>query len=210
MALNSNFVINRLGFMPCQASGEPSEGPGNADSTYTASRLGLTFVRQAQPDAGPAAEASAPILDDGDALDSRMGICKPAQGSVKVGKPFWPRFRKAAAVLAVAVKDGILGKLTAGRNATPHIEALHDFVSHRVESPAPKTTRNQPLAIYRKGTYKLPSELMARLKTCAAANHEYQYRLVIESLDEFLTANGFAPTPKSPTAHKNSTCSGNI
>ncbi len=42
----------------------------------------------------------------------------------------------------------------------------------------------------------MPSELLIRLKTCAKANHKYQYRLVTESLDEFLTSKGFAKVPE--------------
>jgi len=201
MALNSNLVINRLGFTHGGANGESAEVLHNADSTYTASRLGLTFVRQDQPVVAPA-EVSVPMPDepnDGEVLNSRLGISpdsKPAQGAAEVRKPFWPKFRNAVALLAIAVKKGILGKLTPSRGTTAHLEASRGFVSHPIESPAPKTADNQPATVYRKGTFKMPSELLTRLKACAAASHRYQYSLVIESLDESLTSKGFAHDPE--------------
>ena len=132
---------------------------------------------------------------DGEALDSRLGIStdsETSQSKAEAHKPFWPKFRNAVAVLAIAVKKGILGKLTPRPKATAHLEASNTLMSHRVENPAPKTALDQPPTVYRKGTFKMPSELLSRLKTCAAASHKYQYRLVIESLDESLTSKGFA------------------
>ncbi|MDP6544357.1 MAG: hypothetical protein QGH60_10220 [Phycisphaerae bacterium] len=195
MALNSNLVINRLGFTPGDANGESPEVRHNTDATYTASRLGLTLVKLGQPVGS--VETSVPMPaepHDGEALDSRLGIStgsELAQSRTAVRKPFWPRFRNAVSLLAIAVKKGILGKLTPRQRATAHHEASHAFISHPVESPAPKTADNGPPTVYRKGTFKMPSGLLARLKACAAANHKYQYRLVIESLDESLTAKGF-------------------
>ena len=202
MALNSNFVINRLGFTP-EATGESAEVPHDADSTYTASRLGLTFVRQDQPAFGSAGvSVSVPMPSaphDLEALDSRLGIStdsEPAQGAVKVRKPFWPKFRNAASVLAIAVRKGILGKLSPKPTASAYLETSHAFVSHPIEGPALKAADNHPPA-YQKGTFKMPSKLLARLRACAAADHRYQYKLVIESLDEFLTSKGFAPEPEA-------------
>ena len=201
MALNSNFVINRLGFTPSEANGASTEVLHNTDAAYTASRLGLTFVRQDEPVVKPV-EACVPMPGephDGGALDSRLGISpdsEPAQGAAEVRKPFRSRFRNAVAVLAIAVKKGIIGKLTPRPRATAHLEASHAFISHPAERPAPKTAPNQPPAVYRKGTFKMPSGLMTRLKACASASHRYQYRLVTESLDEFLTSEGFAPDPE--------------
>ena len=203
MALNSNFVINRLDFTS-EATGESAEAPHDADSTYTASRLGLTFVRQDQPAFGSAGvSVSVPMPSDPhdlEALDSRLGIStdsETTQPAAKVLKPFWPKFRNAAAVLAIAAKKGILGKLAPRPTASAHLETSHAFVSHPIESATLKTARNQPLPVYRKGTFKMPSELMARLRACAAADHRYQYKLVIESLDGFLTSKGFAPDPEA-------------
>lgn len=201
MALNSNLVINRLGFTPCEANGESPQVLHDTDATYTASRLGLTFVRHDQPVVGPT-EVSVPMPDepnDGEVLNSRLGISPDsefAQGAAEVRKPFWPKFRDAVAVLAIAIKKGILGKLTPRRSTTAHLEASRGFISHPVESPAPKTADNQPATVYRKGTFKMPSQLLTRLKACAAASHKYQYRLVIESLDESLTSKGFAHDPE--------------
>jgi|GEM_PF-2925332 len=201
MALNSNLVINRLGFTHGEANGESTEMLYDADSTYTAARLGLTFVRQDQVVVGPA-EVSVPMPDEpnhAEVLNSRLGISpdsKPAQDAAEVRKPFWPKFRDAVALLAIAVKKGILGKITPKRRTTAHHEASRRLLSHPIESPSPKTADNQPATGYRKGTFKMPSELLARLKTCAAASHRYQYSLVIESLDESLTSKGFAPDPE--------------
>ena len=201
MALNSNLVINRLGFTHGEATCESAEVPHDADSTYTASRLGLTFARQDQPAVG-SAEVSVPMPEtphDAEALDSRLGISadsETTQPAAEVHKPFWPKFRNAVALLAIAVKKGILGKLTPRPRATAHLEASHAFVSHPIESPAPKPAPDQPPTVYRKGTFKMPSELLSRLKACAAANHRYQYRLVVESLDESLTSKGFAAEPE--------------
>ena len=201
MALNSNLVINRLGFTPGEANGEFAEVLHDADATYTASRLGLTFVRPGQSVVSPV-ETSVSMPGepyDSEALDSRLGIStdsEPAHHATKVSKPFWPKFHNAVTLLAIAVKRGIIGKLTPRPRATAHLEASHAFVSHPVESPAPKPAPDQPATVYRKGTFNMPSELLTRLKACAAANHRYQYRLVIESLDESLTSKGFAHDPE--------------
>jgi hypothetical protein len=202
MALNSNFVINRLNYTPVEVTGRSAEAPHNSDSTYTAARLGLTIVRQDEP-AAEHAEVSVPKPGEPhnlETLNSRLGISvdseEPAQGARKVRKPFWPRFRNAAAVLAIAVGKGILGKLAPRPKAPPRLKASGAFVSHPLESPTPIAALNAPQAAYRKGTFKMPSELLTRLKACAIANHKYQYRLVIESLDESLTSIGFAANPE--------------
>jgi hypothetical protein len=189
MALNSNFVINRIGFTPGETGSRSPDSPGDLDATYTSARLGLSFVRQDQPFVEPAETfIPAPLApDDEDTADSSLGISPEIEYS-EPPKPFWPRFRNAAAMLTGAVRNGIIGRL----NTPEHTEASQDFVSHPVECPSPKSTGDaDPVPIYRKGTYKIPSELMARLKNCAAASHEYQYSLVTDSLDEFLTAKGF-------------------
>ena len=194
MELNSNLVINRLGFTHDGPTGESVKAPHDSNPTYTASRLGLTLVRQDQPDV--AAEQFVPMPDTphaGEALDSRLGISpdsEPSQGGVKVRKPFWPRFRKAAASLAVAVKKGILGNMAP--RPTEHPEAPHAFVSSDpIGSPATKTGGNQPETVYRKGTFKMPAEMLARLKAFATANHTYQYSLVMDSVGKSLASRGF-------------------
>ncbi|MDP6634779.1 MAG: hypothetical protein QGG42_07775 [Phycisphaerae bacterium] len=197
MALNSNFVMNRMGLASCEASGQSAQASGALDATYTASRLGLTFVKQDQPitERTDMPTPTATVLHESNALDARLGISAESESTptaIKVSKPFWPRFRRAAAVLAIALKKGIMGRLRPRPDATANSEADPGFLSHPVERPALKAGDIERTTVYRKGTYKLPSELMARLKTCAAATHMYQYRLVIESLEEFLTAKGFA------------------
>ena len=193
-ALNSNFVINRLGVTPCDTNGESGQAPEKADSTYTVSRLGLAFVGQDQPEVEPA-ETSSPepaALTVVDTVDSRLGISPEEAELVKSDKPFWPNFRNAAVMLSEAVKKRILSKLKPQRKTTEHKEVSNQFVFKTADCPAPTAAWERPSTLYRRGTYKLPSELMARLKTCAAANHQYQYRVVIESLETFLTSKGFA------------------
>ena len=199
MALNSTFVINRMGLATCKASNRPLIEP--MDKTYTASRLGLTFAGCDQQISEPAAPRR-PGLQAPDTLDSRLGISsdsETAPGPVKVSKPFWPRFRSAVAVLSIAVKNGILHKLAPPPHAFRHDHAPEDFLSHPVDCPSPKASSDYPSIVYRKGTYKMPVELLAHLKSCAATNHMYQYRLVTESLEEFLTTKEFAEPDDSPT-----------
>ena len=195
MALNSNFVINRIGFTPGESGPDrPTPGsPGDLDASYTSSRLGLTFVRQDQP---PAMQDKAPRTtpiapDNGETLSARLGI-SPETKPGNVARPFWSRFIHAPAALTGAVRKLFSRKRKPQRDKTARIEETHDFKSHPVENPAPKPASNEPPTAYRKGTYKLPAELISRLRTCAKTNHEYQYKLVTESLDEFLTAKGFA------------------
>jgi hypothetical protein len=193
MALNSNFVINRIGFTPGESGSRSPDAPRDLDATYTSSRLGLSFVRQDQPFVEPAETFTpAPLaLDDEDTAESRLGISPEIEYS-EPPKPFWPRFRNAATMLAGAVSKGILRKLEPRQRAPKQIEASQDFVSHPVQCPSPKSADDaDPIPIYRKGTYKIPTELMARLKNCATVSHEYQYSLVTESLDDFLTTKGF-------------------
>ena len=193
MALNSNFVINRIGFAPGESGERSPAAPRDLDATYTSARLGLAFVRQDQPFVEPATTSMpAPVaLGDEDTVDSRLGI-SPEIEYAEPPKPFWPRFRNAATILAGAVRKGMLKKLEPPQREPKQIEASQDFVAHPVKCPSPMAADDaDPVPIYRKGTYKIPTELMARLKNCATASHEYQYSLVTESLDEFLTAKGF-------------------
>ncbi|MCP4376645.1 MAG: hypothetical protein GY794_10790 [bacterium] len=177
MALNSNFVINRIGFTHGEPNGESVEVLHRTDSTYTASRLGLIFAESDQPD-GHVAEASVPIpviTRDSESPESRPGI---SPDSVKVPKSFWAKLRRVFGALAVKAPAKV---------DLPHAKA----------SQPPKTPPNHPATAYRKGTFKMPSELLTRLKTYAAANHKYQYTLVSESLDKYLTSEGFAPDPET-------------
>jgi hypothetical protein len=202
MALNSNFVINRVGLTPSVQGGDDAvETPGDLEASYTASRLGLALSGQDQPlviapEETP--ESVSDALDGEGSLDSRLGISSESQTSqdtVAVCKPFWPKFRDAAAVLAGAVKEGILGKLEPPRKVDAPTETSQTFV-YPVAPPISKEAANKSNAAYRRGTYKMPTELIARLRTCAKANHKYQYKLVTESLDEFLTSKGFAKAPE--------------
>lgn len=195
MALNSNLVINRLGFTPGEATGESAMMPHDADPTYTASRLGLTVVGQDQPVAATELSAPEPVdSHDGETLDSHLGIStdsKHAQTASAVHKPFWPRFRNAASVLTIAVKRGILDKLGHKPLESPSIDESLAFVSDPVEEPVIKPVSDKPATEYRKGTFKMPTELLSRLRTFAKANNSYQYSVVAESLDEFLASRGF-------------------
>jgi hypothetical protein len=187
MALNSNFVINRIGFTHGELNGKSTEVLHKTDSTYTASRLGLIFAESDQPDAG-GVEASVPIpviTHDSEALDSRLGILLD---SAKAPKSFWSKFRRVFSSLAGAIK---------GRSRRAQVKV--DLPRAKASQPL-KTPANHPATAYRKGTFKMPSGLLTRLKACAASNHRYQYILVTESLDKYLTSEGFAPDPE-PDSH---------
>jgi hypothetical protein len=55
----------------------------------------------------------------------------------------------------------------------------------------PTSASSSTVVDYRKGTYKMPIELLNRLRSFSTISHQYQYRLVIESLNEFLAAHGY-------------------
>jgi len=195
MALNSTFVINRMGAATCDAGSRSVIEP--MDETYTASRLGLTFVRRDQSICEPprSPEPAQQRLQHSDALDSRLGISSQREAD-RVGshahEPFWPKFRHAAAVLAIAVKDGIIGKLKPPSRPAEQFATAEDHASDSLGWPSMEGDDDQDQVVYRKGTYKMPEELITRLRRCAEISHRYQYRLVMQSLDEFLTAEGFA------------------
>jgi len=116
-------------------------------------------------------------------------------------KPLWSRLRSAAGVLAIAIRNGILKRFIARPKPDPQPEVseavaeveivAEDFKAHQIVCPSPIPSESDSTVVYKKGTYKMPAELMARLKHCAKESHQYQYRLVIESVEEFLTEHGF-------------------
>ena len=195
MALNSNFVMNRIGFTPCETSGDPATPHGDMDATYTSSRLGLTFVaadkRPARPTERPAPKLSPRSNDKSLNRPPTVSIERPAMNQTpkprKVRTPLWNRFWSAVSSLVASVMKQTQ-KPKAGLKAIEQVETPESIPSRPAEAPAHKAARDDSDTIYRKGTYKMPAELITRLKHCSKVSHEYQYRLVIESLDEFLTS----------------------
>jgi len=216
MALNSTLVLNRLGMEPCESARLPTPEPLN--DTYTTSRLGLTFAGHDDPVRPRPVESPPPriVLKRPEPLDSRLDVdvsidkepdppppsepIAASEPSVPSGrKPLWPRFRRAASVLAIAIKNGILTRFIPTPKPVRQSEVseveievgAEEFKAHQITCPSPVYSESEQMVVYKKGTYKMPAELMSRLKHCAEASHQYQYRLVIESVEEFLTEHEF-------------------
>jgi len=199
MALNSNFVINRIGFKPVEALAGSTSSPIESDKTYTSSRLGLTFVRMDQPDPPPPS-VSSPMhepLGNTETQSSRIGIAHDTETdqpvvvkSIRSTRSGWIRPVDGMCWFLSALWEGVWADRPA-HNPTESAKDPCEFMIDPVPGSLPTPAQNNISIEYRKGTYKMPSELIARLRAFSAVSHQYQYRLVMESLNEFLAAHGY-------------------
>jgi len=197
MALHSNLVMDPLG--------DTSGGPENMSpaalrrekNTYTIARLGLTFAGPEQDVGETAADDSdakalSPEPHDPEAIDSRLGVLpdepQPASDS---RCRIWPRFRGAVASLTAGISSRIVSIL-APAAGTGHDELPVDAPLPGKHTSLPDPDR-QTKRKYRKGTFKMPAELLVRLKACAESCRSYQYTLVDQAVDQFLQEQGFIP-----------------
>jgi len=102
-----------------------------------------------------------------------------------------PRVESAAAVLPLPSADAIRSDLPVeDPSAAPEPDDVSRDAPSAPTSAAPASVADAqgdaPAPLHKRGTYKLPTGLIERLRRCARRKNQYQYQLVAEALETYL------------------------